>query len=182
MNDGDLPTAAQNGGAARSVPSPTRALLLGLALVGLDAFLFNQGVIALVVAASVVLVGAPRALLAKKFQGVRGRRLTCLAIYLVAVAMVFGLNAFNNKLAHRRAGDLISAVEAFHADQGRYPRSLSELVPSYIDEVPAAKYTLAFDRFWYYADDENATLLYVAFPPFGRPTYSFARGEWRSLD
>jgi len=163
-------------------PSLARALVLGALLVAVDAFFLNQGALALVVGLWLLFVSLPRTFLARKFQAVRRERLTNLAVYFVAVILVFVLNAWNNSMARSRAEVLISAVKSFHARNQRYPNSLEELVPQFIDRVPLAKYTFTFNNFWYRTSAESTVLFYVEVPPFGRPTYSFTRNEWGYLD
>jgi hypothetical protein len=167
-----------------SLPKPSigRAVLLGTLLVVIDAFFLNQGAIALLVGLWMLLVGLSRTFVAKKYATVRAARLRNIAVYFVAVILVFVFNALNNHLAQSRANALISAVKAFHGKNQRYPRSLEELVPDYVERVPLAKYTLMVNKFWYYTSDQDASLFYVDFPPFGRPTYSFRRDAWDYLD
>ncbi|MFH1602606.1 MAG: hypothetical protein ABIH03_01720 [Pseudomonadota bacterium] len=169
---------------AASTPQPSlqRAIVLALLLVVCDAFLLNQGAVALLVGLWLLFVGLPRTFLAKKYVTVRPQRLRNIAIYLVAVILVFALNAANNRVARARAEDLIAVVKAFHAKYQRYPKSLEELVPNYLERVPVAKYTLIFNRFWYMTSVDYTSLFYVDFPPFGRPTYSFTHDKWRYLD
>lgn len=76
----------------------------------------------------------------------------------------------------------MSAVKVFHTKHQRYPKSLEDLVPGFIDAVPVAKYTLGLNQFWYYSDEQYASLFYVALPPFGRLTYDFTRDEWGYTD
>jgi hypothetical protein len=165
-----------------AVPSWRRALLLGSLLIVLDAFYLNQGGIALLVGLWLLVISLPRTFLAKKFATVRRQRLRNITIYFVAVILVFMFNAVNNTIAKRRADVLVSAVKAFHAKNQRYPKSLEELVPDYVERIPLAKYTLTFDRFWYYSEGSDTWLVYVEIPPFGRPIYHFARDEWTYLD
>lgn len=173
---------AQSEPVAAAAPSLRRALLNGTLLVLIDAFLLNQGAIALLVGLWVLLIGLPRTLLAGKFATVRPQRLKCAAVYLVAAGLVFALNAANNRIAMSRAETLIAAVKAYHAKHRRYPESLQALVPEYIDEVPQAKYTLLSSPFRYLTSPQGPSLMYVEVPPFGRPMYSFERDAWERLD
>jgi hypothetical protein len=159
-----------------------RPVFLGTLLVVIDAFFLNQGALALLVGLWALLVRLPRTFLAKKYAKVRAARLRNIAIYFVAVILVFVFNAANNHLAQSRANVLISAVKAFHDKNQRYPKSLEELVPDYVERVPLAKYTFMFNRFWYFTSDQGTSLFYVGLPPFGRPTYSFTRNAWRYMD
>jgi hypothetical protein len=171
----DQPTAPK----ARSL---RRALLLASLLIFLDAFYVNSGAIALLVGLWVLVIGLPRTFLAKKFVAVRRQRLRDIAIYIAAVILVFVFNAANNNIAKRRADVLVSAVKAFHTKNQRYPQSLEELVPDYVERIPLAKYTLGLNHFFYRPYSPHPVLFYVESPPFGRPTYSFARDEWTYLD
>ena len=146
-----------------------------------DAFWLNQGLIAGVTAAYLVLLRLPWSFL-PRFATVRKARLRNLAIYLAAAASLLVLNGANNGIAKNRADALVSAVKAYHAKYQRYPGSLDELVPEFATHVPRAKYTLMFHEFFYANRDGRAMLSYTALPPFGRPTYSFERGEWYVLD
>jgi hypothetical protein len=170
--------------ANEAAPRPSLRLALGLSLllVVVDAFVLNQGAIAFLVGAWLVLVSVPRALLLKRFRGVRLLRLAGIGIGLVAVVVVFALNALQNRMARHRAEAVIVAVEAFHADQKRYPENLAQLAPEYLESVPRAKYTVFFHDFIYFASAGDATLMFVALPPFGRPTYRFVSGKWGYLD
>lgn len=167
-----------------ATPSARRAIFLALLLVVLDAFYLNQGAIAAVVGLWLLFISLPYTFFAKKFAAVRKQRVRNIAIYFGAVVLVLAFNAANNAIAKRRAEVLISAVQAFHAKNQRYPRSLEELVPAYIERVPLAKYTFSLNRFSYFTleNGSDARLFYVELPPFGRPTYSFGRGEWGYID
>lgn len=165
----------------KKVGSVRRALILAVVLVFVDALLMNQGAIALIVGALLVLVVVPMTFL-PQFAPVRRQRLRNLGIYLAAVMLVFVLNAANNRIAAARAERLIAAVKGYHATHHRYPETLDELVPEFIERVPLAKYTLAFNQFFYINLEGRASLFYMALPPFGRPTYSFADDSWIYLD
>jgi type II secretory pathway pseudopilin PulG len=103
---------------------------------------------------------------------------------LGAVLLVFASNAANNHLARSRAETLIAAIKAFKQQNQRFPTKLDELVPDFIDHVPAAKYILfpPFGCFHYMGSPDSHSLMYTAFPPFGRPYYQFEEGKWRYMD
>jgi hypothetical protein len=165
---------------ASKVASLYQALAGAAALVFFDAFFLNQGAYSGLFGLWVVLVSLPRSF-TERFSLVRSQRLRNLGIYLVAVLMVFSLNWANNRIAQAQAEDLVAEIKTFHSKYGHYPASLNELVPEFIEHVPLAKYTLAFNRF-IYRGGEDAMLMYVALPPFGRPYYNFADDRWGYLD
>lgn len=158
-----------------------RALALSAALILIDAVWLGQGVIAAFVAIWLIIISLPRSFLAR-YAPVRTLRLRNIAIYLGAVALIVVFNVINNRVAQARAEKLVAAVEAFHAKTGFYPRTLQELVPTYINGVPRAKYSLAFNQFMYWRTQESALLLYVSMPPFGRPAYFFGEKRWSYID
>jgi hypothetical protein len=152
----------------------------------LDAGVLNQGGLALLVLLWMLLVRLPLSF-TRRFQKVRRRRLQSVAVYILAAALVFAANHLNNRIAHRRAERLIIAVEAFKETRGTYPNRLDELVPRFIDRVPAAKYCAGpFGRFMYIHyprhTGDHPILCYTALPPFGLRTYSFEEGRWGYLD
>ena len=161
-------------------PSLAMAVALAAVLVAIDAFLLNQGVIAALVGIWMLFVALPRAAFGE--PAIRRVRLARVAVFLTAALFVFGLNWLNNAIARTRAETLIAAINAFKQTNQRYPRDLGELVPGFLDSVPNAKYTFGHAAFDYVAADENAALMYVAFPPFYRPTYQFKSGRWEILD
>ena len=163
-------------------PTPLRkVLVLAALLVLVDAFVLNQGILAFVVVAWSLIVRLPMVALLPRYAGSRGPRLRNIALYVGASILVWACNAWNNSLAEKRGAEIVDAVKSFHGLHRRYPKSLEELVPAHLERVPLAKYTLTFNRFQYIAGD-NPLLMYNDLPPFGRPVYSFARGEWSYLD
>jgi hypothetical protein len=73
-------------------------------------------------------------------------------------------------------------VKAYNKKLNKYPVTLKELVPEYISEIPSAKYTLSMNEFIYRISDGSAILLYVKYPPFGRPYFDFKKDTWRYMD
>ena len=151
------------------------------ALIAVDAFVVNQGVISAAIGLWMLLAALPRAAFTQD-PGQRRLRLARVAIFLGAVAIVFALNWVNNRIAKSRAETLVTAVKAFKQKHQRYPEKLDELVPEFVEHMPVAKYTLAFGRFYYVATAGYHGLFYMDMPPFGRPTYAFERDTWGYVD
>ena len=84
-----------------SLPKPPKvttvrhAVIAGALLVFVDAFWFNQGAIACLVGAGLLVIGLPLALMKK--PPVRVQRFRNLAIYTASVVLVFAFNALNNR-------------------------------------------------------------------------------------
>jgi hypothetical protein len=163
---------------------PFGSLVGAAAVYTIDAFVLNQGALAVVVALGflvalilAVIVGALQRDWKKARRGiVRG------VIFVVAAVAVLGTNALQNWAAHRRAEVVIDACERYRAVNGRYPEKLGDLVPGFLPSEPRAKYVLAFGSFDYHASPASHTLGYVAFPPFGRPFYVLEERRWGYLD
>ncbi len=163
-----------------------RTLVIAGVLVFVDAFVLNQGVIALVTALGALIGGVPRARLAWRHGEPTTARLRAArtGIYVLVAVLVLGANFANAQLARRRADTLIAACRQYEARQGRLPDRLDELAPDFIPSVPLAKYTLMppFNMFMYMARPGQHSLMWVAFPPFGRPYYVFEDNRWGFLD
>ena len=103
-----------------------------------------------------------------------------LSLTLCAVAIMVTIN-LNNQLARERANRLVAAIDHYRAIAGRYPQRLEDLVPTYIDAVPRAKFTLSFNRFDFAHRQDGAVLAYAQTPPFGRAIYDFKAQRWEAL-
>ena len=137
-----------------------RTLVIAGVLVLVDAFVLNQGLIAVATALGALIGGVPRAFLAWR----RGEPTTA-------------------RLRAARTGIYI-ACRQYEVRHGRLPDRLDELVPNFIPSVPLAKYTLMppFNMFIYMARPGQHSLMWTVFPPFGRPYYVFEDNRWGSLD
>lgn len=164
-------------------PSIVRSGVLALLLIGVDCFLFNQGVIALLVAVWLIFIAAPLALIRKRYVGLRLLRFRDVGIVLAGAVLVIPINMFQNRMARERATRLVAAVNTYHEREGAWPATLEILVPRYIESVPRAKYTAIFGDFRYYVAPSQAPRLeYTSLPPFGRPVYNFEKQRWNYLD
>lgn len=168
--------------AATRRPTLRCAIFLATLLITFDAIILGQGGLALFVGTWVLLVALPLTFIRKKYATVRSQRLRNISIYIVAVLLVFAINAANNRLAQSRAESLVTAVKAFHAKHGTYPKSLKELVPEFVDRIPIAKYTLGQNQFQYQTSDRYTAISYVRVAPFGRSIYSFTEDKWGFRD
>jgi hypothetical protein len=149
-----------------------------------DAFVLNQGALAVVIALFFIAALVPvLAFVAIKRE--LGRALSWFVragIFTLTAAAVLGTNYLQNLLARHRAEEVIAACERYHLAHGSYPDQLSDLVPALLPGVPRAKYVLAFGHFDYHAAAGRHTLGYTALPPFGRPFYVFEELRWGYLD
>ena len=110
-----------------------------------------------------------------------------LALLRIAVPpLTLGLVLANNSVQYRigkeNSARVVTACEAFHVANGRYPLSLEELVPRYFPSVPRAKHCMVFGEFWYWNKDGSTKLVWYVAPPYGRKIYSFEERRWSYLD
>lgn len=154
-------------------------------LYAFDAFIAGQGVITALTAAVMVFLGVihlARALGEEKWRARHG--VSMVVLYIATFAAVFFTVRANNRLARSRADTIIAALGTYKAQHGDYPTRLEALVPGHLPAVPRAKYTVGFATFHYHYDPKSheGFLMYVAIPPFGRPTYSLTTGKWGYID
>lgn len=146
-----------------------------LALVVLDGFVLNQGLLSLFVGLWAVF--SLLLLASGKIEHTRRDSLRSL-ILLSAALLVLLSNWLNNRMALDHAGQIITAVQRYNDRHGRYPDTLTALVPVFMEEIPAAKYSLFFNSFTYSTRAGEAYLSYMEMPPFGNPTYLFSSKQW----
>jgi len=159
-----------------------KSLVIAAVLYVFDAFILNQGLIALITIFVVVIVLLPRAFLSLKNKPLFKNRLLKATIYFIMAVAIFGSNFINNRIAKYRAEKLIEACYEYHNKHQQYPNKLQDLVPDFISKVPSAKFTLSSNEFRYISSDKGHMLMYGHLPPFGRPIYDFEKGQWGYLD
>ncbi|MBL6985606.1 MAG: hypothetical protein ISR72_00970 [Methylobacter sp.] len=159
-----------------------KTIITATILFVLDALVINQGVISLFLIFTIILWWLPKSAFKKYKKQSPKEELTKILVYGFIVAAIFTANSINNTIAQNRANDLVLIIENFHQATGSYPKTLNDLVPSYLPRIPTAKYTLSFNSFKYINYGKNISLFYHAIPPFGRPTYVFNRKEWIYID
>ncbi|NDD30512.1 MAG: hypothetical protein EB084_19815 [Proteobacteria bacterium] len=103
-------------------------------------------------------------------------------VWLLVPVATFGFNAYNNQLAQTRAQQVIAACEDYRAANGRYPRSLSDLVPRYFPEVPRAKIGGMYGSFMYITGEKSTLLIWTVVPPFYRFVWNFEEKRWGHFD
>jgi len=159
-----------------------RSVIIGGLLFFLDAFVLNQGVMALIILIVVLPIIGIRALINRKDKTLLKKRLAVCGTYFTVAVFILLSNAINNQIAESRARIIIEACEKYKSKNHFYPQKMSDLVPIFMDRIPVAKYTLLSNKFTYIASERSHLLFYVAFPPFGRPTYFFEKQEWKLVD
>jgi hypothetical protein len=175
-----------------------RALFVLLVLFSLDGLVAGQGFFTLLIGILGVVAqlgfAAWRALRRDVQRSLA--HLGAAGVYVVTLAVVWGYIAYNNRLAARRASEVIAACRAYEARHGQLPNTLTDLVPTFLPAVPRAKYTLMSADFRYWVSQAESgsrqgkttgtsphhALAYVVVPPFGRRLYHFESDSWSYLD
>ncbi len=171
------PAPAQAGKPGR--PTADRlwpSLLIALLLVFLDGWYYLPGP-----GAFVCLVLAIAGLVVALARAVGARRparpaLLKFIIYGVAVILIANLLSWQERQARDSAAGVIVAVNAFHADTGLWPRTLPELVPAYLPEVPAVNMRHG-NRFRYETNGAEAALAWYVALPSTYWQHDFVSGE-----
>jgi len=159
-----------------------KTIIIAAAVFILDAYLLNQGFIAVIFLTLVAPITLIRAFFVWKNRGIRKRRLSDAGIYFVMAVTVLAYIQVGNSRAGKKAELLIAACEEYRTVHITYPERLTDLVPDFIAKIPKAKYAYAAGQFHYVSREDSHLLWYVSFPPFGKRTYSFEAKEWGFLD
>ncbi|MBW2207612.1 MAG: hypothetical protein JRG79_11930 [Deltaproteobacteria bacterium] len=161
-----------------------KSILLSIFIYFVDALFYGQGGIALITAVIIVFFLFPKILIAlfRKEKKRAREGMIRAGIYAFMVVMVFLTNFCNSSLAARRAENLIQAASLYKSKNNQYPKNLEALVPDFIPEIPAAKFTLSYNRFLYHYREGNPVLFYYVVPPFGRRVYNFQNSQWGTMD
>jgi hypothetical protein len=163
-----------------SVLEKLRTSLTGAAiLIGLDAVVSGSLVFSMLICPIWFLVAILKALVQRKDLRASLARI---AIPLVTLAIVVGNAVLQSRIARDNAERIIEACTRYKAANGAYPNNLDQLVPAYLPAVPSAKYALMFNRFSYWEDRGNHSLMWVVIPPFARSYYGFEGGRWTFRD
>jgi hypothetical protein len=158
-------------------------LLLGLLFL-VDLGFMGQGVFSMLVA----VVGVTVLMLGCAWSFIRGQRPRAAsraaraALYFLLGAATFGAMRFHAETARVNADRVIAACRSYESAHGRLPQRLQDLVPAFLPAVPRAKHTGMYGEFMYLSSPASHTLIYVAFPPFGRRLYHFEESRWGVLD
>ncbi len=75
---------------------------------------------------------------------------------------------------------MIAAINRFKADNGSYPKSLSVLIPTYLDSIPSATLTLTCRHFTY-MDSPSYSLGYCSLWPDRLAHFEFHGQTWHSV-
>ncbi|HAN05870.1 MAG TPA: hypothetical protein DCW72_00785 [Elusimicrobia bacterium] len=96
------------------------------------------------------------------------------AVLALSCTAIYGLAALNAGTAVRRAGDIAAACEDYKARTGTYPENLRALVPEYIKDIPAAKFTIMWAQYRLV----GSRLMYVREPGMLAAAYDLETKEW----
>ncbi len=110
----------------------------------------------------------------------RGLALVRVGIPAMTLGLLWANNDVQLRVAEANARRVIAACEEYHAANGRFPKTLDELVPQYLSSVPRAKYCL--DGRFYYHNFGTPTLYWKVVPPYLRKIYNFETRRWSYLD
>ncbi len=163
-------------------PKILKNVLFALSLFLIDAFLLNQGIIALVTLVFVLPILIIRVILKWKDKVLLKRRFVVIVICSVMVFLIIASNRINNKIALDRASTIISACNQYRIEHGVYPDKLNDLIPKYLDSIPPSKYVVSHNQFRYISSKDSHSLMFISIPPFGRRYYVLEEKRWGFMD
>ena len=111
-----------------------------------------------------------------------GLALVRIGIPALTLGLVWANNAVQLGVAEANAQRVVAACEAYHAANGRFPKSLEELVPQYMNSVPVARYCLLQPGRFDYYNSGTPMLVWQVVPPYYRKIYDFHTRSWSYLD
>jgi hypothetical protein len=88
--------------------------------------------------------------------------------------LIFAGGRLNNVHARRGAVRLAAVCEAYKAKTGAYPESFGKLIPEYIKDIPAAKFTVTWAQ---YRLVDNK-IMFVLEPGLLSEGYDLATRKW----
>lgn len=105
----------------------------------------------------------------------------CLFLFLLIVAEKT-LEGYQESAAMETAKPIIEAVERFHAAHNSYPKTMAQLVPVYLHDIPGTRMMGHGDRHYYLTEFEDKFVLAFGSTPFGtKRMYDFKAKEWTVL-
>jgi hypothetical protein len=125
------------------------SITAALGLVVWDAVLFGSFILSIMVCPVWFLYS-----IVKNASNRPGWKLALLRITIPALTLGLVLTnaTVQSRIAEANATKIIGACKEFHTANGRYPRTLDELVPKYMPSVPRAKYCLDIGKFLYFEE------------------------------
>ena len=101
--------------------------------------------------------------------------------FLVLLVCSFGTMAYCDWLdsvAVERAKPVVLAIEKYRANEGKYPDSLNNLVPKYVNSFPDLKPTGNSPKLEYEKMGSGPILAFKNGAVFSRKVYEFWSGNW----
>ncbi|WP_068420408.1 hypothetical protein [Planctomyces sp. SH-PL62] len=111
-----------------------------------------------------------------------GLALVRIGIPALTLGLLKANDAVQLRVAEVNAQRIVAACEEYHDDNGRFPKNLDELVPQYLNSVPAAKYCMGPPGSFAYYNSGTPLLVWQVVPPYYRKIYNFDRRSWSYLD
>ena len=160
------------------------SLMIAVGLYFIDAIWLGQGGIAMLTAGLVVVYFIPATLLAwyRKNPFVRKLRAAKAGLYLAMAVAVFITIRIDLNQARANGETIIAALKSYHAQNGKYPDKLEQLVPAFLPAIPKARFSLTMNTFHYYVAKDSHNLSYIVMPPFGFSYYNLEKGQWAVKD
>lgn len=163
----------------RLISCAPKSLAGALLLVALDVGFYGSFLVSFLVCPIWFLVSVVKNAIQRPGWGIALFRVATAALTL---GLVLGNDTLQRRIGRANADRVVNACQQFHADTGKYPHKLDDLVPEYLPSVPRAKYCLMWGEFMYFDLQETHMLVWCIVPPHYRAIYHFEKGSWGHLD
>jgi hypothetical protein len=102
-----------------------------------------------------------------------------LFIFIASSMPISGVIINNQMKSSIKNGNIIvQAIERFNLENQRYPNSLPELVPKYLDNIPRTKMFWKGEDYNYYLENDKINLEFRYNGVIGIMYYDFKKGNW----
>ncbi len=162
----------------------TRAALVAGVLYIWDGFIFGMPFIGFFAAAAATVAYTLLSLnkFFKKEQDTARQLVFVAAVYLCAIMAIVSTHSYSQEMGENNARQIVSAVRAYHAEHGKYPQKLTELVPKHLSKIPRARLSVNSDSFQYTGTGDDYQLQWLKVSPAIHRIYRFKGDEWLTID
>lgn len=96
------------------------------------------------------------------------------AAFLLLGGCIYGLNALSARHARSGAEQLAGICETYKAKNGAYPDAFSKLIPEYVNDIPAARFT----AMWAQYRLVGTSIMFVIEPGLLAASYDISSKKW----
>lgn len=105
-------------------------------------------------------------------------------VAILGFIVAYNLNGMKRKATEKTGQGIVVGLNAYKSANGRYPADLTDLVPTYLPDIPATSMGLISHTYFYYNTDDTGGEFELMFPcpTWMRCVYSSKNGVWYTHD